>query len=181
MVVDERENTEVEPLVGRSRPEARERSNERWSAGPEGLLLHRRTSSLGASVFEPPLVMLPAGAEPGRTWQVGRARDGSLTIDLEGQVVGVEDVGTEAGTHRGCLRVRHRGPVSTAGEGGGEGDHPIGRFERDLWLCRGVGMVKELVRFELEQEVVDSAGGEYPLRTSDVVASVLVRYAPASP
>jgi hypothetical protein len=88
-------------------------------------------------------LLLPARIGRGLKWNSGRIRDERVKIDEVGEVMGLEDVATPAGSFPKCLRVRYTGEI-----GGGytriDGRPAVvGRYVRDVWFARGVGIVRE--------------------------------------
>src|SRR5690606_16633781 len=159
-----RETAAETPLL--ARPPAAQLARERWSAGPRGVRLHARLGpgAGGRIAFEPPLLILPADPAPGRRWRAGRFRDGAVAIEVEGEVVGAVELRV-AGRPRDCRHVRHHGAVSPDPDRA-PGAAPVsGCYARESWWCRGVGVVRDETRFELEEPAASGDGAV--VRASD--------------
>ncbi len=106
------------------------------------------------ATYRPALRMLPT-TTMGETWKVGMYRDGDLNVDLQGEIVAAAKDDPPCA---GCLKVRYRGPIA--------GSIPVfqgsaaiesGRFERVVWMQRGVGIVREVGTTEGELRLPDGA------------------------
>ncbi|MCP5042956.1 MAG: hypothetical protein GY944_18180, partial [bacterium] len=53
--------------------------------------------------YDVPLTLLESSAQPGQRWKVGVRSQGDVHTDLEGEVLGVQDVETPAGLFEQCL------------------------------------------------------------------------------
>lgn len=99
--------------------------------------------------YTPPLRMLPTD-EPGHAWKVGAFRDREMQIELRGEVRRLGPLAEEPGCES-CLEVRYEGPISgQIPVAGGAAKIESGRFERTIWLKRGVGIVREVANVETE-------------------------------
>jgi hypothetical protein len=149
------------------------------SLSDAGLWLHE-TSSVGAPegdagrvAYDPPRRLLPALLPDGARWQVGSLRIADLELDLSGEVVGSEDLTIGFSDYPGCLKVRIQGPVRGR-LFSDDGPVPVGegRYEREIWLTRGLGIVQEEVRIDL---TLDPPGGK-PTRYSSVIRRRIESY-----
>ena len=70
-------------------------------------------------------------------------RDELIKIDEVGEVVGRESVTTPAGTFKDCLRVRYTGDMGSREARIDGRSNAVGRYVRDVWYARGVGVVRE--------------------------------------
>lgn len=96
----------------------------------------------GLSIHTEPLVYLPARIKGGLSWHVGEVEIGTMTLTLEGEVLGLQDARTPMRTFERCLKVRYTGPVKGLVELP-EGRLPIrsGRLDVVQWFAPGVGVV----------------------------------------
>ena len=96
----------------------------------------------GMALVEEPLVYGPARVRSGLEWEVGRVRMGGLTMELQGEILGVQNARTPARTFEHCLKVRYTGEVRGMVELE-EGGLPVrgGRLEVTQWYAPGVGVV----------------------------------------
>ncbi len=94
--------------------------------------------------YEPPLQYLPPNPRVGQTWHVGVEKLDGVRIDLQGEIVGLRDVKTPAGLHRGCLQVSYSGPISGS-LASPEGPLRIqrGTVTMTSYYARGIGPVRE--------------------------------------
>lgn len=125
--------------------------DEYWIAGGDLLVQRRERVASGRTelIDSPPIRVLAGSLAPGSRWSVGTLRTGDLEIPLDARVVGLEALSLSGGRQlEGCLRVAYRGAIRPAGGGGKAG----GRWERDAWYARGVGLVQEVTRIEVERE-----------------------------
>ncbi len=123
----------------------------------------RPDGAINESSYQPPLRMLTT-TTIGESWKVGNYRDGDLKIDLQGEVVGAEKLDPPCSN---CLKVRYRGPVT--------GSIPIyrgsatiesGRFERVVWMQRGVGIVREMATVESDLRLPEGAHAKILMETT---------------
>jgi hypothetical protein len=89
-------------------------------------------------------LLLPAKIERGAKWTSGRLRDDLFKVDETGEVIDLESVVTPAGTFQNCLHVRYTGDVGSAKARLDGRPAAGGRYVRDAWFARGVGLVKEV-------------------------------------
>jgi hypothetical protein len=130
----------------------------------------RRTEA----VFDPPLQLLPT-TTVGETWKVGTYREGDLRTELQGEVMGVENLQDPACA--GCLKVRYRGKL--------RGSVPIyqgsaqiesGSIERVMWFERGVGIVREVTTTESQLKLPDGQGaGIFAVTTMRLVEHAVTK------
>ena len=73
----------------------------------------------------------------------GRIRDDFFKVDETGEVIGVQNVVTPAGTFENCLHVRYTGVIGSHKTRLDGRSAAAGRYVRDAWFARGVGLVKE--------------------------------------
>lgn len=112
----------------------------------------RPDGTTNESVYRPPLRML-ATAAIGESWKVGTFRDGDLSIELQAEVVAADKADPPC---TGCLKVRYRGPVTgTIPIYQGNAKIESGRFERMVWMQRGVGIVREVATVESDLRLPD--------------------------
>lgn len=119
-----------------------------------------------------PLSLVESGAQPGQRWKVGVRSDGDLHTNLEGEVLGTEDVQTPKGLFKRCLVVRLTGQISGVVESyGSRIEVPTGDFTLTEWYAPGVGLV--LAKKELKQTFVfeDGTSMEYSERTQFALRS----------
>ena len=160
------DTTSLRPTQGGGKPEAATTTRVLSFDGGLRMLSSAATRADGTSneaVFRPPLRML-ATTTIGESWKVGTYREGDLTIDLQGEVVGAEKLDPPCPN---CLKVRYRGPVS--------GSVPIyqgsaaiesGRFERVVWMQRGVGIVREVATVESDLRLPEGAHAKILMETT---------------
>lgn len=92
--------------------------------------------------YEVPLSLLEATAEPGQRWKVGVRSRGDLHTDLEGEVLGVQDVQTPLGAFENCLVIRLTGQTTGVVEVYGHRmEVPSGDYSVTQWYAPGVGLV----------------------------------------
>lgn len=144
-------------LFGDQRP-IRRRERFVYSVRDGSVHLHTHTEEGATHEFQPPLLFLDAPLQPGRRWEMGTFHSGGLDIQVAAEVTGREAVPDAPDDSQSALRVRYTGSVSGSMEGE-SGEHSVrqGSYERDLWLVRGEGPVREVVEIELE---LRSPGGE---------------------
>ena len=126
--------------------------------------------------YSPPLQYLPADPSPGQSWHIGVERVMGMAVDLTGTVVGIRDVETAAGVHRGCLAVTYRGSVSGQLETP-QGPMPIegGSYTSTSYYAPGLGAVLENVRYKTRLRipggplVVSEVQTEYSLESSSLL------------
>ena len=149
------DTTSLQPTYANGKPETA--ITTRVMAFDGGLRMLSSTSTrpdgtANESVYRPPLRMLTTTAI-GESWKVGIFRDGDLNIDLQAEVVAADKADPPC---PGCLKVRYRGPIT--------GSIPIyqgnakiesGRFERVVWMQRGVGIVREVATVESDLRLPD--------------------------
>ena len=59
-----------------------------------------------------PLVSIPSAPRPGMKWDAGALIADGLRFELRGEVIGLENVTTRAGSFSNCLKIRYTGTVS---------------------------------------------------------------------
>lgn len=106
----------------------------------------------GVVVHERPLLYLPASVKSGVSWDVGTLELNGLTIEMRGEILGLQTAKTPSGPFERCLKVRYTGPISGFIELE-DGRLPIrkGQLEMTHWLAPGVGLVmaEETLRVDL--------------------------------
>lgn len=95
-------------------------------------------------------LLLPARIAQGVKWNSARISDELIKIEETGEVIGVEDVTTPAGLLRNCLHVRYSGDIGTRHTRLDGRSTVMGRYARDVWFARGVGVVREQEQGRLE-------------------------------
>ncbi len=134
------------------------------------------TSGIASLVhYEAPLSVIEAGAQPGQRWKVGIRSRGDLHTDLDGEVLGLQDVQTPHGLYERCLVIRLTGQISGVVEAyGSRIEVPSGDFSVTEWYAPGVGRV--LVKEKLEQMLVleDGSTVEYSERTQFALRSFVL-------
>ncbi len=126
--------------------------------------------------YEPPLRTLPANPRVGQKWHVGVAQAHGLQIRLDGEIVGIRDVKTPTGLHRGCLEVRYTGPVS-GHFASPEGPLLIqnGSTTMTSFYAKGIGAVREDEDFSMTMRMPNgmhirgTSRAEYLLRSSNLL------------
>ncbi|MCH7598357.1 MAG: hypothetical protein IH973_01260 [Myxococcales bacterium] len=122
--------------------------------------------------YDVPLSLLEAGAQPGQRWKVGVRSQGGLHTDLEGEVLGAQDVQTPLGLFEHCLVIRLTGQISGIVEAyGSRMEVPSGDFTLTEWYAPGVGLV--LAKEQRTQTLVfeDGTRVEYSERTQFALRS----------
>lgn len=122
--------------------------------------------------YESPLALLESGAQPGQRWKVGVRSRGDLHTDLEGEVLGAQDVQTPYGFFERCLVIRLTGQISGIVEvNGSRMEVPTGDLTLTEWYAPGVGLV--LAKEERSQTLVfeDGTSMEYSERTQFALRS----------
>ena len=130
--------------------------------------------------YSPPLQYLPADPSPGQSWHIGVERVMGMAVDLSGIVVGIRDVETPAGVHRGCLAVSYTGSVAGQLETP-QGPVPIegGSYASTSYYAPGLGSVLEEVHYETRLRipggpvVVSEVHTEYSLVSSSLLPAAL--------
>jgi hypothetical protein len=87
--------------------------------------------------------LLPAKIERGAKWVSGRIRDDFFKVDETGEVIDLQNVVTPAGTFENCLHVRYTGVIGSHKTRLDGRSAAMGKYVRDAWYARGVGLVKE--------------------------------------
>jgi hypothetical protein len=95
-------------------------------------------------------LLLPAKIERGAKWTSGRIRDDFFKVDETGEVIDVEKVATPGGTFENCLHVRYTGDVGSNKTRLDGRPAASGRYVRNAWFARGVGLVKEAEDGQIE-------------------------------
>ena len=95
-------------------------------------------------------LLLPAKTERGAKWTSSRIRDDFFKVDETGEVIDVQKVVTPAGTFEGCLHVRYIGEIGSHKTRLDGRSAAKGRYVRDAWFARGIGLVKESEEARLE-------------------------------
>ncbi len=88
-------------------------------------------------------VLLPAQIARGVKWNSGRIHDEFFKIDETGEVIDLQNVVTPAGTFENCLHVRYTGVAGSRHTRLDGRSTVMGRYVRDAWFARGVGLVRE--------------------------------------
>lgn len=88
-------------------------------------------------------LLLPAKIERGVKWPSGRIRDDYFKVDEIGEVIDLQNVVTPAGTFENCLHVRYTGEIGSHKTRLDGRSAATGRYVRDAWFARGVGLVRE--------------------------------------
>lgn len=131
------------------------------------------TSGVAALVrYDVPLSVLETGAQPGQRWSVGVRSQADLHTDLEGEVLGVQDVQTPHGLFERCLVIRLTGQISGVVEAyGSRMEVPSGDFTVTRWYAPGIGLV--LAKEEFSQILVleDGTQMDYSERTQFALRS----------
>lgn len=130
-------------------------------------------SGLAAMVrYEVPLAVLETAAEPGQRWSVGVRSQQDLHTELEGELLGVQDVQTPQGPFERCLVIRLKGQTSGVVEVyGSRMEVPTGDYSITQWYAPGVGLV--LAKEEINQTLVfeDGRSMDYSERTQFALRS----------
>jgi len=89
-----------------------------------------------------PLVYVPASVKGGMSWDVGSLQLSGLTIEMRGEILGLQTARTPAGPFERCLKIHYSGPVTGMIELE-DGRLPVrrGQMEVTHWLAPGVGLV----------------------------------------
>lgn len=125
--------------------------------------------------YAPPLRLLPT-TEVGASWKVGTYRSGDRRAELRGTVLGFEDVPGEP-AWPACLKVRLEGKLGgSVPVHQGLAEIEEARFERTLWLARGIGIVREVAKIDAALRLPDGKRAD----TAQVLTLRLVD-APAAP
>jgi hypothetical protein len=95
-------------------------------------------------------ILLPAQVAKGAKWSSGKIRDDVFKIDETGEVVDLQAVTTPAGAFENCLHVRYSGDIGSRRTRLDGRATVVGRYVRDVWLARGVGVVREREEGRLE-------------------------------
>jgi len=95
-------------------------------------------------------ILLPATIARGVKWASGRIRDDLVKIDEAGEVIDLQNAVTPAGTFENCLHVRYTGDIGSRQTRIDGRPLVMGRFVRDAWFARGVGLVRENEEGRLE-------------------------------
>jgi len=110
-------------------------------------------ASTPSNRYVPPLRMLPTTAV-GQSWKVGTWREGDLEIELRGEVRALE----AKPECPGCISVRYAGKLKgTIPWEAGSATVESGRLEREIWLQRGVGVVRDVTTTETELQLPDES------------------------
>ncbi len=88
-------------------------------------------------------ILLPAQIARGAKWISGQIHDDLFKIDETGEVIEIQNVVTPAGALENCLHVRYTGEVGSRHKRLDGRSTVMGRFVRDAWYARGVGLVRE--------------------------------------
>lgn len=95
-------------------------------------------------------LLLPARITGGAKWHSARIRDDVFKIDETGEVMGLQDVRTPAGVYSRSLLVRYTGDIGSRRTRLDGRATVVGRYVRDVWFARGVGIVREREKGRLE-------------------------------
>lgn len=120
-----------------------------------------------------PLRLLESQVAVGHRWTVGVRQRGQLKTELEGEVLGVQDVQTPKGVFERCLVVRLTGKITGIVEAyGTRMEVPDGQYTATEWYAPGVGRV--LSKIEMVQKLVleDGTIVDYVERTQFALRSV---------
>jgi hypothetical protein len=136
-----------------------ERESEKWFVSRMGdrLMLVGGDSDAAPIQIRRPVTLFPAEPRPGLKYDAGRLVSKGIDLDMQGEVVGFEDVKTPAGSFRRCLVLRLTGKVAGAAEAGAglrvalEG----GTAETREWYCKGVGLVKDRMQMTVQMRLPD--------------------------
>lgn len=130
-------------------------------------------SEIGAVMqYDVPLHVLEAAAQPGQRWSIGVRSQQDLHTNLEGEVLGVQDVETPQGPFKGCLVIRLKGQISGVIEAyGSRMEVPSGDYSVTQWYAPGVGLV--LAKEEISQTLIleDGRSMNYSERTQFALRS----------
>ncbi len=101
-----------------------------------------------------PLVSIPSAPRPGMKWDAGALIADGLRFELRGEVIGLENVTTRAGSFSNCLKIRYTGTVSgsTTMEGV-QFELRGGSIETLEWFAAGVGAVKTAMSFRFTMQL----------------------------
>ncbi len=151
----ELEQRRVEYGIDGQTPTSREQTRVYLEVGDDGAFVYQ--SPPGAVADDGPgagpLRLLPAQPRPGARWSAGTLLLGELASELTGEVVGLEDVELGDERHADCLHVRLAGtPTGHATVATGRARITGGLVERSFWLCRGIGVTREIIRREIDLE-----------------------------
>ncbi|MCP5070055.1 MAG: hypothetical protein GY946_26090 [bacterium] len=96
----------------------------------------------GLTMHENPLVYVPASVKGGMTWEVGTLELNGLTVQMQGEILGLQAAKTPAGPFERCLKVRYTGEVSGMIELD-DGRLPVrtGQLDMTHWFAPGIGLV----------------------------------------
>ncbi len=149
-----------------------------FSRGDAGLLLHGSHDGYGLQeLYEPPLKVAPDRLPAGSRWEMGALRQRGMVFPTAGEVLGVEDVATEAGVWRGCLHLAYRVENASGGVGEGAGALALtsGSSRIQRWYAPGVGLVKET-----SDTALSGAGGDGSTLDISATRTVLLQATPPS-
>ena len=132
--------------------------------------------------YEPPLRYLPANPRVGQKWHVGAVQADGLRFKLDGEIVGIRDVKTPTGLHRGCLEVRYTGPISGS-FASPVGPVPIlnGTTTMTSFYAKGIGAVREEEDFGMTMRMPDGMHVRATTRVEHLLQSSNLLDAPARP
>ncbi len=106
----------------------------------------------GLAMHDSPLVYVPASVKGGLEWKVGTVQLSGLTVEMRGEILGLQTAKTPAGPFERCLKVRYTGGVSGLVELE-DGRLPVRGGQLDVlhWFAPGVGLVmaEETLRLDL--------------------------------
>ena len=106
----------------------------------------------------------------GQRWDAGLLRDDGMRAELRGEILGADDLTIDGRLYPGCLHLRLVGtPRGSREVEGRRVKIEAGRFEQEFWMARGQGLVKAVVRTELDLVGDDGAR----LKSSGVWSSFL--------
>lgn len=133
----------------------------------------------GLIVHDQPLIQVPASIQGGLQWDVGSFALDGLTIEMQGEVLGLQNARTPAQTFERCLKVRYTGQLRGLVEVP-EGRLPVrsGTLDVTQWFAPDVGVVLSEESVELE---VLTAQGVMTIRTTDHYALDLFETRPTLP
>ena len=156
-------------------------SEEHWERNDRYFSVGNRGGSMRLGAGGPPIRILSPAPERGERWPAGRLAIDEMSVELEGEVVGYEDLEVSGEPVPRCLHVRLSGaPGGWTQTPGGRARLTGGRFELNLWFAEAIGIVKSVTRgdFELALQEGDAA---VEARSTVVSNSRLLDYSMSTP
>ena len=127
-----------------------------------------------------PVDLLPPRIARGVRWKAGEFSLRGLRYREEGEIFGLQDAVTPAGTYAQCLVVKHTGTMDgRIAASGMVLEVAQGRVERTQWLARGIGPV--LLKQQVHLTLVTSDGDRVTTRVARQAALQGVRRPPTAP